>query len=158
MSTPDAARAIVIKDGKLLVIKRTKLNQKYMVTPGGHIEEGEEPTETVQRELDEETTVRIKNPRLVFIENPNHPDFGLQYIYLCEYASGEPQLRPDSEEVIIQANGGGTYEPMWFPLDQMPDEDYPFKSEKVGQEILKGIKFGFPDQPKQWTLDLPVLK
>lgn len=159
MRTADAARAIVIHNSQLLVIRRTKPGgRKYMVTPGGHIEPGESPEETVLRELAEETMIEVANPRLVFVEDPNDEQFGLQYIYLCDYVSGDPQMHPDSEELVFQAQGGGTYEPMWFPLSKIPDEEYIFQSERVGQEILLGVKNGFPEEPKRWTLPPSVIK
>lgn len=159
MRTADAARAIVIHDGQLLVIRRTKPDgRKYMVTPGGHIEPGESAEEAVLRELAEETMIEVANPRLVFVENPNDDRFGLQYIYLCDYVRGEPRMYPDSEELTAQAQGFGTYEPMWFPLDKIPDAEYIFQSERVGQEILLGVKNGFPEEPKQWTLPPSVVK
>ncbi len=99
MTPGPAARAIVLRDDHLLVMKRTKPDDsKYMVTPGGHIELGEAPEETVLREVAEETTLVIANPRLVYIEHPNDTRWGIQYIYLCDYASGEAVLNPDSEE------------------------------------------------------------
>lgn len=158
MKIPDAARAIVIRDGQLMVIRRTKPGRKYMVTPGGRIEPDEDVEAALFRELAEETMVEVKNPRLVFIEDPNDNTWGKQYIYLCEYVSGEPQLHPDSEELVIQVQGGGTYEPMWIPLSQLPDAEYPFKSERVCQEILKGVADGFPVEPKEWILQPPVVK
>lgn len=153
MSMPASARAIIIKDECILVIRRVNGDRKYMVTPGGRIELNESREEALFREIDEETTVKIKNPRLVFIEDPNQPeDWGLQYIYLCDYASGRPQLRADSEEVMLQAAGHGSYEPMWFPIDKLPDLEYPFKSERLVQEILTALQNGFPKEPKKWIL------
>ena len=64
-----------------------------MVTPGGRVEEGETPEDTVLREVTEETTVRIANPKLVYVEEPNDGRWGTQYIYLCEYVSGESGKR-----------------------------------------------------------------
>lgn len=157
---PAAVRAIVIRDGQIMVIKRTKpqLGAKYMVTPGGRIEPGEDQETALFRELAEETTVIVKNPRLVYIEEPNDGRWGTQYIYLCEYVSGEPQLHPASEELVIMEQGGGTYEPMWYPVDQLPDPDYPFRSTRLGDEIVDATQNGFPDESKRWTLDPPVVK
>lgn len=155
---PSAARAIIIRDGKIIVIRRTKPGKKYMVTPGGRLETGEKPEEALLRELAEETMVTVRNPRLVFIEEPNDGTWGTQMVYLCEYVSGEPQLHPDSEELIIQGQGGGTYEPMWYPIDQIPDNEFLFRSERLGQEIVDAYHNGFPVEPKQWHLNPPVVK
>lgn len=155
----DAARAIIIHNDQLLVIRRSKPSgKKYMVTPGGRIEPGEEKIAALLRELAEETMVEIANPRLVFIEDPNSAQYGLQYVFLCDYIGGEPQLHPDSEELVYQAQGHGTYEPMWFPLSKFPSAEYPFLSERLAEEIVKGVQQGFPSEPKQWTLPPSVVK
>ena len=145
-----AARAIVLRQEDILVIKRIKKGRKYMVTPGGRIEPEEKPEEALLRELAEETTVEVANPRLVFIEEPNDKRWGTQYIYLCDYVAGEPQLHPDSEELVIQAQGGGSYDPVWFPLKNLPDKEYPFLSQRLGEEIIQAAAKGFPGQPKKW--------
>lgn len=124
-----------------------------MVIPGGHIEAGETPDETVVREVAEETTVKIVNPRLIFVEeHTDAPDdrWGTQYIYLCGYGSGEPTLNPESEEYALQQKGQELYEPQWFSLEQLPDAEYPFLSRRLGTEILKGHAKSFPKQTKTW--------
>ena len=77
-----SARAIVIKDGKLLVMYRNKFGNKYVTLPGGKVEIGETPEQAVVREVREEATITAENPRLVFVD---HADFyGQQLVYLCE--------------------------------------------------------------------------
>ena len=154
-----AARAIVIKDGHLLVMRRRKNDgRQYMVTPGGRLEPDENQIEAVMRELAEETMVTVKDPRLVYVEEPNDGRWGTQYIYLCSYESGEPKLHPDSEELAANTAGADLYEPMWYPLDRLPDPDYPFRSERLGEEITIAVKSGFPEVAKQWRLEPPVLE
>ena len=152
MNIRPAARAIVLKDGKMLIMKRTKPGRKYMVTPGGRIEDGEKPEETVLREVLEETTVEVSNPRLVFVEEPNDGVWGTQYIYICDYVSGEPKLNPDSEEYQYQKMGYGTYEPLWLVYSELDNSEYPLKSARLGDEIRQALKDGFPDTPKHWAL------
>ena len=154
-----AARAIVIRDRQMLVMRRVKRDRKYMTTPGGRVEDGETNEEAVLREVAEETTLVIANPRLVFIEDPNDDTWGLQYIYLCDYVSGEPALPDTSEEYAFQQQGGGTYEPMWLSFDEaLHNDEYPFKSPRMGDEIYEALQYGFPDEPKQWTLPRPVVE
>lgn len=148
-----AARAIIIHNDQILVIKRHRNDgRKYMVTPGGGIEKGEQADQALIRELAEETSVIVKNPRLVFVEDPNSDVWGIQYIYLCEYVSGEPALHPESEEQAAINTGLDWYEPTWFPCSQLPDTEYPFLSIRLCEEIVLALQNGFPDQPKKWQL------
>ncbi len=153
-----AARAIVIHNNRLLVMRRNKFGKQYMVIPGGRIEPGEKPEEALLREMAEETMVTIANPRLVFIEEPNDNRWGTQYLYLCDYVSGEPQLHPDSDEMKSNKEGGNLYEPGWIDLDRFPDKALPFRSSRMAEEMVAAFQHGFPDTPKRWILDPPVVE
>lgn len=139
-----AVRAIVIKDDNLLVMHRNKFGKEYDTLPGGNIEVGETHEQALFRELDEETTLLITNPVMKFIEEAGDP-YGTQYIFLCDYVSGEPQLRAGSEEEHINKLGLNLYNPMWVPLAELTDK--PFLSEKLKHAILAAIKDGFPEKP-----------
>ena len=53
-----ASRGVVIKDGRVLLSYETKYN-KYMI-PGGGVEDGESYAECCERELLEETGIKVK--------------------------------------------------------------------------------------------------
>jgi 8-oxo-dGTP diphosphatase len=143
-----AARAIVLKDGKLLVMHRNKFGQEYDTLPGGNVEIGETPEQAALRETAEETTVEIKHPRLVFIEHAGTM-YGDQYIFFCDYVNGEPKLAQDAEEHKIHQMGQNLYEPKWLPLAELPNA--PFLSEELKKEILHAIKNGWPEEAKEFT-------
>ena len=141
-----ASRAIVIHDNKLLVMHRNKFGTEYDTLPGGGVEMGEHPDQTVTREIFEETSVIVSSARLVYVEEAGDP-FGTQYIYLCEYQSGEPHLHEDSEEMKINQLGQNLYEPKWVNLSDLPN--LPFVSEKLKATIIKAVAEGFPNEPVQ---------
>lgn len=141
-----AARAVVIKNGNLLVMHRNKFGAEYETLPGGNVEMGETPEQAVIRELAEETSVQVTNQRLVFVEEAGDP-YGTQYIYLCDYVSGEPQLAPGSEEELINQLGQNLYEPKWVALSDLPQ--LPFLSEKLKAAILQAVDTEFPAEPMQ---------
>ena len=139
-----AARAIVIHDNKLLVMHRNKFGKEYLTLPGGNIEIGETPEQAMYRELAEETTVTVTEPRLVIIEHAGDP-YGDQYIFQCKYVEGEPQLKPGSEEELINKLGQNIYTPMWVPLAELSDT--PFVSEELKQTIIDHLTKDFPAEP-----------
>lgn len=141
-----AARAIVIKDSQLLVMHRNKFGKEYDTLPGGGVDMDEHPEQTVVRELFEETSIIVSTARLVFVEEAGDP-FGTQYIYLCDYQSGEPRLHEESEEMKINQLGQNLYEPKWVALSDLPG--MPFVSEKLRDAILGAVANGFPEQPAQ---------
>lgn len=53
--------------GKVLALDKTGKNYSGTTFPGGHVEEGETFTESVIREIKEETGLTIRNPRLTGI-------------------------------------------------------------------------------------------
>ena len=111
-------RAIVIKDNKLLVMFRNKFGVKYVTLIGDRLKWANLLSKQLFVKLQEETSLRVANPRLVMID---HADFyGDQYVFYCDYVSGEPQLTPDSPEASIHKLGKNLYEPGWLPLSELP--------------------------------------
>lgn len=139
-----AARAIIIKDGSLLVMHRNKFGHEYDTLPGGNIELGETPQQALQREVNEESQVQFRDPRLVILEHAGDP-YGDQYIYLCQYVSGEPRLHPDSTELLLNKMGQNLYEPKWVALNDLPH--LPFLSEKLKETILTFLQSDWPQNP-----------
>jgi len=139
-----AVRAIVVKDDHLLVMHRNKFGKEYYTLIGGGVDAGESYEQALLREVQEETGVQLTNPTLVVIEEAGEP-FGTQYVFLCKYVSGEPQLHADSEEAKVHALGQNLYTPMWLPLSTLPSAS--FRSETLKRELLKGFTEGFAVQP-----------
>jgi len=94
------AAAIVIKDGKILLMHRKKNDFEYYTTPGGHIENGESPEVAAIRELKEETNLDAEIDFL-FLENENSGWHN--YFYMAKNIRGEAcfggeELERNSEE------------------------------------------------------------
>lgn len=138
-----SVRAIVVRDGRLLVMKRNKFGKQYYTLIGGGVDAGETLEQSLVRELFEETGMVAQAARLVFVEQAGDP-YGDQYVFLCDGVTGEPTLSPASEEYKISRLGQNTYEPMWLTLADLPT--VPFLSEALKQRIMKGLGQGFPTQ------------
>ncbi len=147
------AAAIVIKDSHILLMHRINKGEEYYSFPGGGKEEGESIEEAVVRELDEETTVKVRPTKLAYrVEWDNK---NVNYLYVAEYISGTPGLRPDSEEQLyMNEHNDQLYEPLWVPLDQVSDLTlYPLE---VRDMLIEDIKNGFKEETK--TLSLMFLE
>lgn len=104
---------VVIANGRALLIKRghPPLQGEWSI-PGGTLELGETLLEGVERELFEETSVRVRVVELIEVFERVFRDDGgrAQYHfvildYLCEMAGGEPRAGSDVTDVAWVAEG-----------------------------------------------------
>jgi len=108
---PDAPRlgvgAVVVKDGRALLVKRGKPpNEAMWAIPGGRVELGETLQRAVERETLEETgiTVRAGSPILTFDVILRDDEGQVQFHYVivdmpAEYLSGVARAGDDAREV-----------------------------------------------------------
>jgi ADP-ribose pyrophosphatase YjhB (NUDIX family) len=66
-------RAIIVHNGRLLVVKHQKTNEYYAL-PGGHLEWGEDIIEAIKREVVEELGIEPKVGRLLYVHNLIQPE------------------------------------------------------------------------------------
>jgi 8-oxo-dGTP diphosphatase len=139
-----SARAIVLNGDNLLVMDRNKFGNKYVSLCGGKVKTGETPEQAVIREIKEETTLDVVNPRLVIIEEAGEV-FGMHYIYLCDYKGGDVKLDPESTEYKINQLGQNIYTPMWVNKKDLPNIN--LLPVKLKEKLIEFLNNGFPDQP-----------
>lgn len=84
------ARAIIIQDGKILLIKRTKPDEVYFVIPGGGVEANETMEEALVRECREELGVSIKVGLKVSELISKKPETAghSEHFFICDIESG----------------------------------------------------------------------
>lgn len=150
MGQISCARAIILRDEHILLIKRNKFGSKYFTLPGGHVDPGETREAAVRREVLEETSLIVTSVQYVFFE-PARNGFLPQHIYLCEVAPGEVSLRIDSEEAALNAIGQNTYHPGWYSLDVLLSES--FRTQALGRAITESLKNGWPASVVELTAD-----
>jgi 8-oxo-dGTP diphosphatase len=98
--------ALILRDGRMLLVKRSKEPSKGKWSiPGGRLELGETIEEAVKREVLEECGVQIDIVRVLEVtDNILRDDDGrIRYHFvlidmLANYLSGEPKAQSDAEE------------------------------------------------------------
>lgn len=111
------ATGYVVRDGKTLLLYHKKL--KMWLPPGGHMDEGELPEETVRREILEETGLEVdilaprrtpnpKEKRVRYLHIPNHiqledipgdpPHQHIDLIFYCRAKDGEAVMQPNEHD------------------------------------------------------------
>ena len=111
---PKGVRAIIMKNGKILLGKRLKKDSFYgqWCTFGGLIQQGEIPLQALKRELHEELGIEIVNPELIAIFEDRIPEIKgkfKQFFYLIKHWRGH--IRNKSEHL----------ETRWFSPNELKD-------------------------------------
>ena len=113
------AREIIIEDDGLMTFYREKnVNGErisYYAIPGGHVELGEKPEDTVKRELKEELNIDIEVIRELGVMMVNDIK---EIYYLCKRTNGEPKLGGEELERNSKDN---YYEFRYYPLDKIDE-------------------------------------
>jgi ADP-ribose pyrophosphatase len=99
--------AVVIRDGRILLVKRGSSPGKGLwAPPGGLVELGESVREAAEREILEETgiTIRAKEAFYIFDFIDRDSDGNIKYHYIiidfeADYLGGEPKASDDAMEV-----------------------------------------------------------
>jgi len=129
-------RAVIIKDEKILLIKRTKPNLIYWVIPGGGVEINETNEEALIRECNEELGVKVKIKELIFdtISEKEEAAKQKEYFYLVDVLDGVVGSGQGPE---FQNNSGylGQYNIEWVRIADLPNID-------LKPETIKNIIYG----------------
>jgi 8-oxo-dGTP diphosphatase len=114
LNSKPCAEALVVRDEKLLLIRRSaEPFLGWWDIPGGFLEAGEHPEAGVIRELREETGLEVRPLRIVAIAMDTYGAERLPTLsvaYECEVVGGEERAGDDADEIG------------WFPLDALPSE------------------------------------
>ena len=81
---------MITRGDEILLQKRVKKDWKGYTLPGGHVEPGESIVDGVIREMEEETGLRIANPKLCGIKQfPIDGGRYLVFLFRCQEFSGD---------------------------------------------------------------------
>lgn len=107
------AAVLIIREGKILLLRRSKYGRLYYVVPGGGVENGETIEEAAIREIHEETGLQIGlHYKFWEYNNAGH----LEHYFLATHFAGEPCLGgPEAERQSSQ----NIYRLEWVPLSKL---------------------------------------
>jgi 8-oxo-dGTP pyrophosphatase MutT (NUDIX family) len=121
-----SVKALIIKDGKILVSKINDNGDIFYIMPGGGQEPEELLTETVKRECREELGIEIAPKEIVFIIEGRYGEtfHRIDLVFLCEYIK-----KIENVEIIGDKNQMGN---KWLDIKNLMNEPlYPSKLRKA---------------------------
>lgn len=113
-----AVAALIVNDGKLLLVKRAvKPRKGSWDVPGGFVDPDEHPERAILRELKEELGVNGTVEKLFGVFAVNHYEWQGKINYVCDLAY---QITLESTELTPQDD---VSEYQWFAFDELPSSD-----------------------------------
>ena len=124
----NAAKALIIKDGKMLAIKLKDEQDEWYIMPGGGQDVEEILTETVCREVAEELGLQVEVKDLVFVIEGVHGEsfHRVDLVFLCEYIG-------KIENAVLQSD---TYQVGYDWLDIKSLNTTPLYPSKLRRQIM----------------------
>jgi len=129
----NSAKALIIKDGKMLATKIKDKDDVFYIMPGGGQESGETLEEAVRREVEEEFGLLVEPKSLEFvIEGVTGESFHrVDLVFLCEYIKEIPnaEITGDYNQIGFD----------WLPIENLMNEPlYPSRLRKQIMNLYNG--------------------
>ena len=114
---------MVIRDGKVLMVKHRSGRREYWTLPGGALEPGESFEEAAVREMREETGLSVRVLRLLFVGTYGD-DASPEKCFLLEPLDDaqEARLGVDPEQAELSPGRRELQGIRWFALEEMRDD------------------------------------
>lgn len=131
----NSAKALIIKEGKMLVSKINDNGDVFYIMPGGGQEPEETLEEAVKREVEEEFGIIVKPQSLeLVIEGVTGESFHrVDLVFLCKFIKEIPNAK-----IISDHNQIGF---QWLPIENLMNEPlYPSKLRKQIMNLYNGEK------------------
>ncbi len=127
------AAGILVREGKILLVRHEKNGKSYWLLPGGGVDYGETAEEGLKREFREEVGLEVEAGKIVLVHDSIPPDrhrqvLNLYFLVTCD----KPEIRVTQDRVLKGAQ--------FHPLGDLPGLPvYP----NVKTEVLEGLKAGW---------------
>lgn len=144
MEIRSSVQAAIIKDYKILTVKKIAYNKTMYILPGGGQQPGEPLKNAVVRECIEETGVNVEANELLFVseyigKNHQHAEWDSHvhvviHLFACsildESGFGKG-IEPDSEQVALE----------WLPLEELSNYNF-YPNALIPPLVNYGIRNG----------------
>ncbi len=141
MNRPKVGVGVIIEnaDGKILIGKRKGSHAPHFSIPGGHLELGETFEQAAIREIYEETSLKITNPKVISVTNnlKTYAEEKYHSISIILYANkfeGVPQIMEKDKCEMWD----------WFCPDQLPQPH--FEASEIGVACFLQDRFYIADK------------
>lgn len=119
------ARAVILIDGKVVLIRRKRYNngeliRDYYVIPGGHLDENETFEEAVIREVKEELGIDVSITNEILHEYNEDLNIDEKF-FECKYVSGKLGTGVGEEWTNPDIEKYGSYEIILVEIDKIED-------------------------------------
>lgn len=129
----NSAKAVIIKDNRLLALKCILDNSLFYQLPGGGQLNGETLTKALKRECQEEISADVVVGDLLFLREYiggwHGPDWHqVEFYFSCKLADGAkcaPGTEPDKVQIDI----------VWLPLDKL--DQYPMRPNVLISRLMR---------------------
>ncbi len=121
MKRPSVGVGVIIqnKEGKILIGKRKGSHAPYFSIPGGHLELGETFEQAAIREIYEETSITIKDPKVISVTNnlrtyAEEQNHSISVILYVNEFDGTPKIMEEDKCEMWN----------WFYPEQLPQPHF----------------------------------
>lgn len=131
MKQVNVAAAIIINNNRILCVQRGPNKFEYISKkfefPGGKIEAGESPQETVVREIHEELKMEVTVEQDFLTVNHEYPDFKIQmHSFICSTLTRELEL---SEHISFK----------WLDVSELKQLDWAAADIPIVDKLIKEL-------------------
>ena len=124
---------VLIEEGQILILKQAVSNERAWSLPGGKVEKGESLEESMIREMEEETGLKTKIVKLLYLcEKPEADPPVLHITFLLERVGGEIRLPSNEFDDNPISNVRR------IPIDELTAYGF-------SERFMNVVRSGFPD-------------